>query len=146
MAVSSYRYQTRLSDEDLRARLVELAREKPRFGYRRLHVLLQRGGDAVMVPRSLTILGLAISLMLSACESSSSEHASESEQLKSKELSCEEPQNPYSEGSGHYAGFEWAEKHEPASCGGNSQSFIEGCEEWQRQDEDYEACENKSQH
>ena len=27
--------------------LVELAREKPRFGYRRLHVLLNRAGDAV---------------------------------------------------------------------------------------------------
>jgi putative transposase len=40
MAVSSYRYQSRRSDEPLRTRLVELAREKPRFGYRRLHVLL----------------------------------------------------------------------------------------------------------
>jgi hypothetical protein len=39
MAVSSYRYETRRSDEPLRTRLVELAREKPRFGYRRLHVL-----------------------------------------------------------------------------------------------------------
>ena len=32
MAVSSYRYQSRRSDEGLRVRLVELAREKPRFG------------------------------------------------------------------------------------------------------------------
>ena len=32
MAVSSYRYRTRRSDEGLRARLVELAREKPRSG------------------------------------------------------------------------------------------------------------------
>jgi hypothetical protein len=31
-AVSNYRYQTRRSDEPLRTRLVELAREKPRFG------------------------------------------------------------------------------------------------------------------
>jgi putative transposase len=45
MAVSSYRYQTRRSDEPLRTRLVELAREKPRFGYRRLHVLLRRCGE-----------------------------------------------------------------------------------------------------
>jgi hypothetical protein len=30
VAVSSVRYQARHSDEDLRARLVELAREKPR--------------------------------------------------------------------------------------------------------------------
>jgi len=47
MAVSSYRYQARRSDEPLRTRLVELAREKPRFGYRRLHVLLRRSGEAV---------------------------------------------------------------------------------------------------
>ena len=47
MAVSSYRYQTRGSDEPLRTRLVELAREKPRFGYRRLHVLLGRSGEHV---------------------------------------------------------------------------------------------------
>jgi len=47
MSVSSYRYQSRRSDEGLRLRLVELAREKPRFGYRRLHVLLRRSGEAV---------------------------------------------------------------------------------------------------
>ena len=47
MAVSSYRYQSRRSDEPLRRRLVELAREKPRFGYRRLHVLLGRSGEHV---------------------------------------------------------------------------------------------------
>ena len=32
VSVSSFRYQPRHSDEDLRGRLVELAREKPRFG------------------------------------------------------------------------------------------------------------------
>jgi putative transposase len=47
MAVSSCRYVARICDEPLRSRLVELAREKPRFGYRRLHVLLQRGGEIV---------------------------------------------------------------------------------------------------
>ena len=38
----SYRYQTRRDDSRLRERLLELAREKPRFGYRRLWVLLAR--------------------------------------------------------------------------------------------------------
>jgi len=47
LAVSSYRYQSQRSDEPLRTQLVELAREKPRFGYRRLHVLLRRAGEAV---------------------------------------------------------------------------------------------------
>jgi putative transposase len=38
----SYRYQSRRDDTSLRERLLELAREKPRFGYRRLWVLLAR--------------------------------------------------------------------------------------------------------
>jgi putative transposase len=45
--VSSYRYTPRQLDDGLRERLVALAREKPRFGYRRLHVLLERQGDVV---------------------------------------------------------------------------------------------------
>jgi putative transposase len=47
MAVSSYRYRAKGGDEGLRERLVKLAREKPRFGYRRLHVLLRRSGERV---------------------------------------------------------------------------------------------------
>ena len=38
------RYQSRRpSDKDLRDRMRELAAERRRFGYRRLHVLLRRG-------------------------------------------------------------------------------------------------------
>ena len=44
VAAGTYRYRSRRSDEPLRTRLVELAREKPRFGYRRLQVLLSREG------------------------------------------------------------------------------------------------------
>src|SRR5438034_10485765 len=47
VAVSTYRYETRRSGELLRTTLVELAREKPRFGYRRLQVLLRRSGEQV---------------------------------------------------------------------------------------------------
>ena len=47
LAVSTYRYETRRSDEPLRSKLVSLAREQPRFGYRRLHVLLRRSGERV---------------------------------------------------------------------------------------------------
>jgi putative transposase len=47
MAVSTYRYETSRSDEPLRTQLVQLARAKPRFGYRRLHVLLRRTGECV---------------------------------------------------------------------------------------------------
>ena len=40
---SSYRYEA-VPDRntELRSKLVELARQKPRFGYRRLHVVLTR--------------------------------------------------------------------------------------------------------
>ena len=47
LAVTTYRYRSRRTDEPLRTKLVELAREKPRFGYRRLHVLLARSGERV---------------------------------------------------------------------------------------------------
>ena len=42
------RYQsTRPPDSGLRERMVALARERRRFGYRRLHVLLRREGHEV---------------------------------------------------------------------------------------------------
>ncbi len=47
IAESSYRYVSRRSDEGLRARLVEAAREKPRWGYRRLQIVLDRSGERV---------------------------------------------------------------------------------------------------
>ena len=47
IAVSSYRYQSRRSDESLREKLVRLGREKPRYGYRRLQVLVEREGERV---------------------------------------------------------------------------------------------------
>jgi len=34
LAVTSYRYESRRTDEPLRTKLVELALAKPRFGYR----------------------------------------------------------------------------------------------------------------
>jgi hypothetical protein len=38
--------------------------------------------------------------------------------------------------SGHQAGYDWAEKHDiddEDSCGGNSESFIEGCKAYVRE-------------
>jgi putative transposase len=40
ITVSSFCYQSTRSDEGLRGQLVELARKKPRSGYRRLPILL----------------------------------------------------------------------------------------------------------
>jgi putative transposase len=49
---SSYRYAAAADrDAELRGKLVELARQKPRYGYRRLHVLLVRRGFVVNVKR-----------------------------------------------------------------------------------------------
>jgi len=48
------------------------------------------------------------------------------------------PQNPYDSDSGHSAGFEWGASGK--SCGGNSDSFIEGCEEYQNQESAYQYC------
>ncbi len=47
VAESSFRYVSRRSDEALRVRLVEAAREKPRWGYRRLQIVLDRSGERV---------------------------------------------------------------------------------------------------
>jgi putative transposase len=49
---ASYRYEPRPDrNAELRTELVKLARQKPRFGYRRLHVLLSRRGFEVNVKR-----------------------------------------------------------------------------------------------
>jgi putative transposase len=49
---SSYRYEPRPDRNiELREELVKLAQQKPRYGYRRLHVLLQRRGHEVNVKR-----------------------------------------------------------------------------------------------
>jgi putative transposase len=40
LPVSTFRYELQRQEETLREALIALAREKPRFGYRRLHVLL----------------------------------------------------------------------------------------------------------
>jgi putative transposase len=47
LAVSSFRYRCRRRDEPLKEKLIALGREKPRFGYRRLHILLRRDGETV---------------------------------------------------------------------------------------------------
>jgi len=48
----TYRYEPRPDrNAELREALIELAKQKPRYGYRRLHVLLVRRGHAVSVMR-----------------------------------------------------------------------------------------------
>src|SRR5256885_9788860 len=47
VAESSGRYRSRRDDQELRERLVAAAREKPRWGYRRLQIVLQKNGVPV---------------------------------------------------------------------------------------------------
>jgi putative transposase len=47
VAEASYRYVSRRNDEPLRLRLLEAAREKPRWGYRRLGILVDQSGEHV---------------------------------------------------------------------------------------------------
>ena len=58
---------------------------------------------------------------------------------QTKKEDCQFPNDPYDEGSGHYAGFEW-EAENGYECGGNSDSFIEGCQEYLRQLNSYNTC------
>ena len=49
---ASYRYEPRPDrNAELRDELVKPARQKPRYGYRRLHAVLERRGEAVNVKR-----------------------------------------------------------------------------------------------
>jgi putative transposase len=49
---ASYRYEPRPDrNAELREELVKLAKQKPRYGYRRLHAVLERRGQAVNVKR-----------------------------------------------------------------------------------------------
>jgi hypothetical protein len=87
---------------------------------------------------ALTLMGL---LLIGACTSSKSSNSKEDGAAAPK---CTEPENPYSEGTGHYAGYEWAEKKGSVACGGSSQSFIEGCEEYETQESEYQECEART--
>ena len=83
----------------------------------------------------LLCIGIGVCL-LSSC--SKPKEAEDSPSEAKKDCSSLEPHNPYDEGTGHYAGFDWGAKGK--SCGGNSTSFVEGCEEYEAQEEAYDAC------
>jgi putative transposase len=63
IARTTHRYCSRRDDSQLREHLLRLAREKPRFGYRRIHILLGREGVMVnhkKVQRVYRELGLSV--------------------------------------------------------------------------------------
>ena len=73
------------------------------------------------------IIILVAALIFIGCSSQNSEESYTDEDGNKIEIG-----NPYSPGTGHYAGYEWAERT-GGSCSGNSESFNEGCEEYYRQ-------------
>lgn len=75
------------------------------------------------------------------CTDDASSRASGGKQ-SNEGASCSEPENPYNDDGGHDAGFKWAEEN-GEQCEGNSDSFNEGCAEFYRQRDNYEACEAK---
>lgn len=56
---------------------------------------------------------------------------------------CIEPENPYWDWWWHDAWYNRAEENGVDSCGWNSDSFIEWCEEYLAQQEDYDSCLNQ---
>lgn len=88
--------------------------------------------------RFIALFAMAATLVLCGCGRDSSRRSDEGE---TAEVNCTEPENPYSEGTGHYAGYQWAQDHESGDCNTSSQSFNEGCEEYESQESEYQECE-----
>lgn len=80
-------------------------------------------------------------LLIVGCTSSEPSKSPSSNEEGGATPKCTEPENPYAEGTGHYAGYKWAEEKGSGSCSGSSQSFVEGCEEYERQESEYQECE-----
>jgi hypothetical protein len=102
---------------------------------------LQKGGGEIGSIILIILLiwgGIQVWNWIFPSQSDSSNYSSYS--FSRSEADCVEPENPYDYGSGHYAGFEWGERGN--YCSGNSDSFIEGCEEYYSQEEIYDDCIN----
>lgn len=83
----------------------------------------------------IILVGIILSLLLAGCEKSSSDNSAK----KTKVGDCISPHNPYNDGGGHDAGFNWAAEN-GGNCNGNSDSFNEGCTEFHRQQNEYNQC------
>ncbi len=89
----------------------------------------------VTVKRNMSAIAslLLIIFTLSACSAQDNSYSYDASREDAKDQeNISEPENPYSSGSGHSAGYEWAERT-GGGCNGNSSSFNEGCEEYYSQ-------------
>jgi hypothetical protein len=78
---------------------------------------------------------LLVAALISACDNNSANPKIE----KTRKENCVFPQNPYNDGGGHDAGFNWTAEN-GGSCDGNSDSFNEGCIEYYNQLNRYNNC------
>jgi hypothetical protein len=89
---------------------------------------------------SFTLTGLLLFIGCGASQSSGSDEEG------GADASCTEPHNPYTEGTGHYAGYEWAENKGSGTCSSSSESFNQGCEEYESQESEYQDCQARKKH
>ncbi len=87
--------------------------------------------------KTLILLTLVAAISSSGCDSGLPDYAVKKVKIKAED--CIPPHNPYNDGGGHDAGFNWASDN-GGDCNGNSDSFNEGCEEHYRQLNEYNEC------
>jgi hypothetical protein len=102
-----------------------------------------RGASESFVPQLVLAFTLSGLFVLIGC---GSPEPSGKDEEGGSSASCTEPENPYSEGTGHYAGYEWAEKNGSGTCNSPSASFNEGCEEYESQESEFQDCEAHKKH
>lgn len=102
-----------------------------------------RGTSENFVPQLVLAFTLSGLFVLLGCGASESSRKDAEDGAAG---SCTEPENPYSEGTGHHAGYEWAEKNASGTCNSSSASFNEGCEEYESQESEYQDCEARKKH
>lgn len=88
----------------------------------------------------IIFLFLCIVTLVSCNSSNNNSHNSTLYSNSNTSNNCDRPYNPYSEW-GHYAWYERA-RDTGRACSGNSDSFINWCEEYYTQLEDYNNCIN----
>jgi hypothetical protein len=61
----------------------------------------------------------------------------------SAKAECVSPSNPFGDGGGHDAGFNWAQAKGEECPDSHGESFEEGCLEFHRQFQEYEKCQSQ---
>jgi hypothetical protein len=87
--------------------------------------------------KKIILLSIICLFAISGCDSD--KYGSTSKKKKTNIEDCISPNNPYNDGGGNDAGFNWAVE-KGGTCDGDSDSFNEGCTEYYRQLNEYKEC------